>query len=101
MSAVMRLYESLNKAETQAFLEQSLTSADVLEFAEGDKGVVVTFRVDVDNDEEPKFGSIEVLRNEDGSFKVFSIKIDDEEKVKGTERLYLSDIENLIRYGEN
>ena len=50
-----RLQEALDKEETQAFLERSLTTADVLEYAEGDKGTVVSFRVDTDDDEEPKF----------------------------------------------
>ena len=36
-----RLQEALDKEETQAFLERSLTTADVLEYAEGDKGTVV------------------------------------------------------------
>ena len=91
-----RLQEAMDKEETQAFLERSLTTADVLEYAEGDKGTVVSFRVDTDDDEEPKFGSVELLRNEDGSFDVFSIKIDGEEHVKGKERL-LSSIE-LCKY---
>lgn len=100
MSAIRRLHESLRREETQSFLERSLTTADVLEYADGKKGTVVSFRLDTDDDKEPVFGSIELLRNEDGSFDVFSIKIDGEERTHKTERLYLSDIESLIRYGE-
>lgn len=104
MSIIRRLHESLLKEETQSFLERSLTSADVLEFADGNKGVVLSFVLNpvdsAEDNEEPSFGSIELLRNDDGSFDVFSIKIDGDERLSGTKKWYLSDIEYLIRNGE-